>query len=138
MKIKDFIQKEYTDFVNKETGISNLTPRTLWNWYEAHLLWIQSPQLDGRFANKKEFYDYDLRQGDKVTLAGNIKVHGAAEYLTLSKVSEVSGVGPKLLSNIEEIMGSTFTAKQLEEQASAIRGLGAATLQAILEEFCEV
>lgn len=132
MKIVEFVQKEYTDFVNKETGISNLTPGTLWRWYGAHLLWVQSMQVDGNFETKKEFFDYELRQGDKITLAGNITVYGSAEYLTLKKVGEVSGVGPKLLSNIEEVLGQTFTAKQLEEQAPDIRGLGAATLEAIL------
>jgi exonuclease VII large subunit len=133
MRIKDFVQKEYTDFVNKETGISNLTAGTLWRWYKAHILWVQSPQLDGFFETRKEFLSYDLRQGDKVTLAGKITVHGRAEYLTLAKVGKVSGVGPKLLSNIDEIMGNTFTVKQLRENAGSISGLGAATLEAIKE-----
>lgn len=134
MNIVDFVQKEYTDFINKETEISNLTSGTIWRWYKAHLLWVQSPHLDGRFETRKEFLKYNLRQGDKITLAGNAKVHGSAEYLTLKGVSQVSGVGPKLLENIEAAVGSTFTAKQLEKQASAIRGLGAATLEAIVNE----
>lgn len=132
MTIVKFVQSEYTDFVKKETGVSNLTPLTQWDWYELHLLQISSPQIEGRFETKKEFFEYELNQGDKVALAGNVKVYGSAEWLTLDKVGTCSGVGPKLLKNIEAILGDTFTAKQLQDSAGDIKGLGPTTLEGIV------
>lgn len=128
MTIVKFIQQRYTDFVEAETGLSELSNQVQWEWYKAYLLRTEPMQ----FETKKEFREYEMQPGDQVVLVGNLEVYGAASYLTLQDVGNVSGVGPALLKNMKEILGESFTEKQLRDNAKSIKGLGASTLEKIL------
>ena len=128
MRIKEFLDKTYTDFKPFPTS-------QIWKIYQWHMLEILSPRIDKRFETKKELLAYELRSGDKVSLAKCVKSVGNAKSYTIDDLKTVKGVGPKLRSNIEEIMGKAFFLRDLESNAGSITGLGASTLESIKESL---
>jgi hypothetical protein len=128
MNIKEFVNERWTNF-------KPFTGNRLWKFYEMHILDIIAPALGIQFVFKsqKEFLDYELRDGDKVSLAKDIEVYGNGNTctLTLTEVGKVNGVGPKLLGNIKEALGDVFYFEDLEKKAKDIKGLGKTTLERI-------
>jgi len=125
MNIKEFVNERWTNF-------KPFTGNKLWEYYEMHILDIITPTLGIQFVFKsqKELLDYELRDGDKVSLAKDIEVYGnGASTLTLAEVGKVKGVGPKLLGNIKKELGDVFYFEDLEN----IKGLGKVTLERISE-----
>jgi len=125
MNIKEFVNERWTNF-------KPFTGNKLWEYYEMHILDIIAPTLGIQFVFKsqKELLDYELRDGDKVSLAKDIEVYGnGASTLTLAEVGKVKGVGPKLLGNIKKELGDVFHLEDLEN----IKGLGKVTLERISE-----
>ena len=105
---------------------------SLWNLYQMKLLKISTPK---EFTTMKSLFEYELKRGDKITLAGIEEFYGEDTMISIKQLKGVRGIGAKIIVHIQEAMGDRFAIEDLEARSKEIHGMGPKIIARIRKEL---